>query len=107
FFEGFLRVAGNRAFAWGGVGVGEAAWRVPASVTRPQTGGESAPAATGMKLDCALAMDALREVPDVASAAEEVGFTRLWANDTKHNPFVTLTMAALHTSRLELGTGVA
>jgi probable F420-dependent oxidoreductase len=60
-----------------------------------------------MKLDCALAMDALREVPDVARAAEEVGFACLWANDTKHNPFVALTMAALHTSRLELGTGVA
>jgi probable F420-dependent oxidoreductase len=60
-----------------------------------------------MKLDCALAMDALDEVPDVARAAEEVGFAGMWANDTKHNPFVTLTMAALHTGRLELGTGVA
>jgi probable F420-dependent oxidoreductase len=52
-------------------------------------------------------MDALDEVPQVARAAEEVGFAGMWANDTKHNPFVTLTMAALHTSRLELGTGVA
>jgi probable F420-dependent oxidoreductase len=60
-----------------------------------------------VKLDCALAMDALQEVPEVARAAEEVGFAGMWANDTKHNPFVTLTMAALHTSRLELGTGVA
>ncbi len=60
-----------------------------------------------MKLDCALAMDALREVPDVARAAEGAGFSGMWANDTKHNPFVTLTMAALHTSRLELGTGAA
>jgi probable F420-dependent oxidoreductase len=61
----------------------------------------------GVKLDCALAMDALREVPDVARAAEETGFAAMWANDTKHNPFVTLTTAALNTSRLELGTGVA
>jgi len=60
-----------------------------------------------VQLDCALAMDALREVPDVARAAEEAGFAGMWANDTKHNPFVTLTMAALHTTRLELGTGVA
>ena len=60
-----------------------------------------------MKLDCALAMDALREVPEVARAAEEAGFAGMWANDTKHNPFITLTVAALHTSRLELGTGVA
>lgn len=60
-----------------------------------------------MKLDCALAMDALSEVPDVARAAEEVGFQGIWANDTKHNPFVTLAVAALHTTRLELGTGIA
>jgi len=60
-----------------------------------------------VKLDCALAMDALREVPEVARAAEEVGFQGMWANDTKHNPFVTLALAAMHTSRLELATGVA
>ncbi len=60
-----------------------------------------------MKLDCALAMDALAEAQDVARAAEEVGFARLWAYDTVHNPFVTLALAALSTSRLELGTGVA
>ena len=59
-----------------------------------------------MRLDCALAMDALQEAPDVARIAEEVGFEGLWANDTKHNPFVTLAMAAMHTTRLELGTGV-
>jgi probable F420-dependent oxidoreductase len=60
-----------------------------------------------VKLDCALAMDALQEVPEVARAAEEVGFQGMWANDTKHNPFVTLAIAAMHTTRLELGTGVA
>ena len=60
-----------------------------------------------MKLDCALAMDALAEVPEVARAAEEIGFAGMWANDTKHNPFLTLGIAALHTSRLELGTGIA
>lgn len=60
-----------------------------------------------MKLDCALAMEALQEVPEVARAAEEIGFQGLWANDTKHNPFVALAVAALHTTRLELGTGIA
>ena len=60
-----------------------------------------------MKLDCALSMDALQEVPEVARAAEETGFAGMWANDTKHNPFVTLALAAPSTSRLELGTGVA
>jgi len=62
---------------------------------------------TQVKLDCALSMDALQEVPEVARAAEETGFAGMWANDTKHNPFVTLALAAPSTSRLELGTGVA
>src|SRR5438309_203732 len=52
-------------------------------------------------------MDALSEAPEVARAAEEIGFAGMWANDTKHNPFVTLALAASSTSRLELGTGVA
>jgi probable F420-dependent oxidoreductase len=60
-----------------------------------------------VKLDCALAMDALPEVSTVARAAEEVGFEAVWANETKHNPFITLTVAALHTTQLHLGTGVA
>jgi len=60
-----------------------------------------------VKLDCALAMDALEDAPAVARAAEEIGFQGLWANDTKHNPFVALALAAQVTSRLELGTGIA
>lgn len=60
-----------------------------------------------MNLDCTLAMDALEDVPGVARAAEEVGFRALWANETKHNPFVTLALAATHTTRLRLGTGIA
>lgn len=60
-----------------------------------------------MKLDCTLAMDSLDDVPEVARAAEVVGFQAMWANETKHNPFVTLTVAAGHTTRLQLGTGIA
>jgi probable F420-dependent oxidoreductase len=60
-----------------------------------------------LKLDCALAMDALGEAGEVARAAEDAGFAGLWANDTKHNPFLALALAALRTTRLELGTGIA
>jgi len=60
-----------------------------------------------VKLDCALAMDALEEAPDVARAAEAAGFQGLWANDTKHNPFVALALAAVRTTRMQLGTGIA
>lgn len=60
-----------------------------------------------MRLDCALAMDALEEAPEVARAAEEAGFEGMWANDTKHNPFVALALAAASTARMQLGTGIA
>lgn len=60
-----------------------------------------------MKLDCALAMEALEEAPEIARAAEAAGFQGIWANDTKHNPFVALALAAIHTTRMQIGTGVA
>jgi probable F420-dependent oxidoreductase len=52
-------------------------------------------------------MDALTEVPEVARAAEAAGFEAMWANDTKHNPFVALAVAAVSTTRLQVGTGIA
>jgi probable F420-dependent oxidoreductase len=58
-------------------------------------------------LDCALAMDAMEDAPATARAAEDAGFRGMWANDTQHNPFVALAIAAQATTRLELGTGIA
>jgi probable F420-dependent oxidoreductase len=52
-------------------------------------------------------MDALEDAPEVARAAEAAGFQGMWANDTKHNPFVALALAAVHTTRLQIGTGIA
>jgi probable F420-dependent oxidoreductase len=58
-------------------------------------------------LDAALSMDDIREVAATAQAGERAGFAALWANETKHNPFITLALAAQATSRILLGTGVA
>jgi probable F420-dependent oxidoreductase len=50
---------------------------------------------------------------DLAAAAasarlqEELGFDGLWAAETNHDPFLALTLAAEHTERIELGTGIA
>lgn len=50
---------------------------------------------------------------DLAKAAaqargqEELGFDGLWAAETNHDPFLALTLAAEHTERIELGTGIA
>jgi len=73
----------------------DVASRVPPAGARPPV------------LDCALAMEALEEAPATARIAEETGFRGLWANDTQHNPFVALAIAAQATTRLELGTGIA
>jgi probable F420-dependent oxidoreductase len=58
-------------------------------------------------LDAALPMDDLRGAGTGARAAEDAGFAALWANETKHNPFIKLTLAATSTSRILLGTSVA
>jgi probable F420-dependent oxidoreductase len=60
-----------------------------------------------LALDAALAMDDITGVAAAARAAEDAGFAALWANETKHNPFLQLTLAASATTRPLLGTGVA
>jgi probable F420-dependent oxidoreductase len=42
-----------------------------------------------------------------AKAQEELGFDGLWAAETNHDPFLALTLAAEHTERIEIGTGIA
>ena len=60
-----------------------------------------------MKLDAALAPTTLRDVPAHAAAAEAVGFAAVWTSETRHDPFLPLSLAAEHTSRIGLGTAVA
>ncbi len=42
-----------------------------------------------------------------AQRAEDDGFDGLWCAETGHDPFLPLLLAAEHTERLELGTGIA
>jgi probable F420-dependent oxidoreductase len=42
-----------------------------------------------------------------AKAQEDLGFDGLWAAETNHDPFLALTLAAEHTERIDLGTGIA
>ena len=60
-----------------------------------------------MKLDAALPPVSLEDVPAIAEAAEALGFDALWTSETQHDPFLPIALAAEHTSRLELGTGIA
>ena len=60
-----------------------------------------------MKLDAALPPVALKQVPNIAAAAEQVGFAGLWTQETQHDPFLPCALIAQHTSRIQLGTGIA
>src|ERR1700688_3286910 len=42
-----------------------------------------------------------------AQRAEDDGFDGLWCAETGHDPFLPLLLAAEHTERIELGTGIA
>ncbi|HLX88593.1 MAG TPA: LLM class F420-dependent oxidoreductase, partial [Acidimicrobiales bacterium] len=44
---------------------------------------------------------------ETARRAEEDGFDGVWCAETCHDPFLPLTLAAEHTERVQLGTGIA
>jgi len=59
-----------------------------------------------MKIDGGLG-GSLAEVAAAARQAEQVGYDGAWSAETSHDPFLPLLLAAEHTERLELGTGIA
>lgn len=60
-----------------------------------------------MKLDAALPIVGLKDVPAIAKAAEEIGFDALWTQETQHDPFLPCALIAEHTARLNFGTAIA
>jgi probable F420-dependent oxidoreductase len=60
-----------------------------------------------MKLDAALPLVQLKEVPAIAKAAEEIGFDTLWTQETQHDPFLPCTLIAEHSAHLNFGTAIA
>ncbi|HEX7406846.1 MAG TPA: TIGR03617 family F420-dependent LLM class oxidoreductase [Candidatus Binatia bacterium] len=60
-----------------------------------------------MKLDTGFLPASLRDVPAGVKALEEMGFDTLWTAETSHDPFLSLALAAEHTTRIKLGTAIA
>src|SRR5215212_4772440 len=62
-----------------------------------------------MKLDTGLGTEGgyLKSAGETARAAESLGFAGLWTNETKHDAFLPLAIAANETESIELGTSVA
>jgi probable F420-dependent oxidoreductase len=46
-------------------------------------------------------------VVESAQLAERVGYDGLWSAEVNHDPFLPLALAAEHTERIKLGTGIA
>jgi probable F420-dependent oxidoreductase len=62
-----------------------------------------------VKLDAGFGTEGkyLKEIDRTARAAEDLGFAGLWTNETKHDAFLPLAIAANETARIQLGTSVA
>ncbi len=59
-----------------------------------------------MRIDGGLSFDPAGII-EAARVAEQVGYDGIWSAETNHDPFLPLALAAEHTERLELGTGIA
>ncbi|MCV7154143.1 LLM class F420-dependent oxidoreductase [Mycolicibacterium pyrenivorans] len=60
----------------------------------------------GLKVDAAV-VSRLAKVPDGARTLERRGYDGCWTAEVSHDPFLPLTLAAEHTSTIELGTSIA
>lgn len=60
-----------------------------------------------MLYDAALPPTSLSAIPEIARAAEAIGFAALWATETQHDPFLPGALVAEHSRRLHFGTAVA
>lgn len=60
-----------------------------------------------MKVDSGLMVQGLGDVGQAARELEELGYDGLLTAETSHDPFFPLLLAAEHTERVEIGTGIA
>ena len=59
-----------------------------------------------VKVDAGIGFEA-KDASETARRAEEAGYAGIWCPETGHDAFLPLLLAAEHTERLELGTGIA
>jgi probable F420-dependent oxidoreductase len=60
-----------------------------------------------MKVDTGLpATTDISKIVQAAQEAEALGWDAIWSAETSHDPFFPLLLAAEHTERLEVGTGI-
>jgi len=59
-----------------------------------------------VKVDGGVGFD-LAKAAQTAKEAEDAGYDGVWSAETSHDPFFPLLLAAEHTEKVELGTGIA
>ncbi len=60
-----------------------------------------------MILDAIFPPTTLKAIPELARAAEAMGFGAAWVAETQHDPFLPGALIAEHTQRLQFGTAIA
>ena len=60
-----------------------------------------------MKVDAEAAVRSPADAAGLSRKAEAFGFDCFWVNETKHDPFVQLSLAAASTRKIGLGTSIA
>jgi probable F420-dependent oxidoreductase len=60
-----------------------------------------------MLVDATLVTSAMDRVPNAAREIESLGYDGAWTAETQHDPFFPALLAAEHTERVQIGTGIA
>ena len=60
-----------------------------------------------MDIDVVFADYSINDISKLSLIAEEVGFNCIWTSETKHNPFLPLSIASQNTSKIKLGTAIS
>jgi probable F420-dependent oxidoreductase len=60
-----------------------------------------------MKIDVELYPERVAEIPSLAKRAEDWGFAGVWMNETRHDSFVQIALAAEGTQKINVGTSIA
>lgn len=60
-----------------------------------------------MLIDASLPPIGLLQVPEIAKAAEEMGFDAIWTTETQHDPFLPGALIAHQTHKIHFGTAIA
>lgn len=60
-----------------------------------------------MLVDASLPPTHLQAIPAIAAAAEALGFSGIWSNETMHDPFLPGALIAENSRQIQFGTAVA